>query len=659
MKLADFNNLFRLSHLSFFTLITVGVLVIPFIFSSSTIDPVLLPRFVALSVLTFVLILMVSIQASKSRRSIDLGIVYRVITPVITCYLIISVLSLSKAINLTEGIFECLKIFLSFAFLYVATLIIGEKKESVLVLAKSVIVTAMILSIIGICQYYQLAFTSIPGNCLAYSTMANKNLFASALFLTLPFVLFGAFQFAGCWRILSLASFALISFCIAVTETRTVWGAMAFSGIITTLLAVECHRRFKASDARGCLSAKRSLHVLVVLVCMISLARLSNHSYARKISRAAPPSHHHSQDLISPSRTSILSFNSLNERLLLWDKSLNMIEDNPLTGVGLGQWKLVLPHYGKIEKLIVSDEGLNEVLFQRPHNDYLWVLAEVGLLGFVCYLSFFLILICYTIRIIFKSEERDSRVFSMLILFGILGYMVLAFFTFPKERIFHNILLMLITACVFSLYNQTFPVHKKVTGSQITALNIPLLMLLTSCVIFGSARLHSEIHTRSALSARKAKKWKQVIAEIDKADSWFYNMDPVSTPLSWYRGMAHFSLGHISLAFEDFKKAHKIHPNHTHVLNNLGTCYALLKNYERAAEYYQRVLDISPGFEEALFNLSVVYYHMGKYKEAYNTLLLCEQNGNPGKISKYLKIIENRLKVDSNNSSLAHSSVVF
>jgi tetratricopeptide (TPR) repeat protein len=74
-------------------------------------------------------------------------------------------------------------------------------------------------------------------------------------------------------------------------------------------------------------------------------------------------------------------------------------------------------------------------------------------------------------------------------------------------------------------------------------------------------------------------------------------------PLSGYKGLANFSLGHIKKAREDFRKALQAHPNHICVLNNLGICSALLKNYQEAIESYNRSLAISPGFKHAQNNL--------------------------------------------------------
>ena len=112
----------------------------------------------------------------------------------------------------------------------------------------------------------------------------------------------------------------------------------------------------------------------------------------------------------------------------------------------------------------------------------------------------------------------------------------------------------------------------------------------------------------------------------------------MSTPLPWYKGVANFSLGNIEGAFDDFKRAYEIHPNHIHVLNNLGTCYAVLGDYKRAAECYQKVLAISPGFDETLINLCAVYCHIGDSRKTSGILRLSDdQQGTTVTDNRYIR----------------------
>jgi len=532
-----------------------------------------MPQFLALSALTFVSILM--------QYDADSAILCRAIFPAIFCWLFISAISLIKAVNLTEGIFEWLKIFLNMAFFYAATRVIGRDKNGILILTRAVIISGMIHAVIGIMQYYDLAFTFIPGNFKIYGTMANKNLFASAVFLMTPFALYGILQFSGAWRWISITSASLLFFVIVISKTRAVWAAVVLSAIATSFFAA-----YKKISLEFPYSRKITIIAIAGGAILISAAWLGSASFA----------------------SSLFSSDSLKERLMLWEKTLRMIQADTILGVGLGQWKILLPSYGKIEKRVPAknSEIFGEVLFQRPHNDYLWVLSETGIPGFICYISFFPILFFYLIQIALKSSYADHRRFSVSMFFGLIGYMVIAFFCFPKERTAHNIFLMLIAAGIVSIYHRLFPIHKYVRQSVRLMLHAILLILLMICMIFGYERLNAEIHIRKALAARKSHQWEKVISEIDKADLRFYPMDPASTPLPWYRGIADFSLGNTAEALEDFKKAYRIHPYHIHVLNNLGTCHALSGDYETARKYYKKAIAISPGFREAADNLKAV-----------------------------------------------------
>jgi hypothetical protein len=213
-------------------LIVGSIFFIPFYFSRLTIDPVLMPRFLAWAILTTLLVSGVYVQSIKNRQRFDFDFVSQAVFLPAVGYLLIAGLSLVNAVNLAEGIFEWLKMFLSFAFFYVVTLIISANKSSVLILSRSVAVMSPVLAMIGILQYFQIAFTHIPGNHLIYATMANKNLNTSALFLTLPFAIYGIYRLRGIWLGTCYAAVAGSFYVIYLNGTRSVWVAILFSGLI-------------------------------------------------------------------------------------------------------------------------------------------------------------------------------------------------------------------------------------------------------------------------------------------------------------------------------------------------------------------------------------------------------------------------------------------
>ena len=146
------------------------------------------------------------------------------------------------------------------------------------------------------------------------------------------------------------------------------------------------------------------------------------------------------------------------------------------------------------------------------------------------------------------------------------------------------------------------------------------------------------------MAARKASVWPMVISEIDKGYSIFATVDPMSTPLKWYRGEANFLMNNIPQALEDFKQAYKAHPYHIHVLNNLGSCYEIGGDHDKAVFYYKKALKIFPEFEEALINLGATYYNSGRYEEAYETLSRCDTNTQNPRLRQYLDIVKKKLE---------------
>lgn len=67
---------------------------------------------------------------------------------------------------------------------------------------------------------------------------------------------------------------------------------------------------------------------------------------------------------------------SVTERFVLWSKTIELIKEHPFFGCGLGQWKLFIP----AKDLSETRVKYGNIIFQQPHNDFLWVTAELGIL---------------------------------------------------------------------------------------------------------------------------------------------------------------------------------------------------------------------------------------------------------------------------------------
>lgn len=610
-------------HFDFFVLLVASVFFIPFFGTRLSIDPVLAPQFLAWSTITLILLVSFTIQLCTNPDRLDCSVLRRIIFPLFLGFFSFSLISLAKAVNITEGVYETLKIFVSLVYLFFATVILSRNRNYYSILAKAVIVTAAILSLIALWQYFLSAFRKPGINVLLLvsATMAHKNLLSSALFLTLPFCLYVLLTANRFWRIISIIPVILGLLIIFLVQSRSVWLALVLSTIATAVVAGVFHRKLDIS--------KKTFFkgFLLVVILLIVAVLIFSFLYSKS----------DSIDFIAERIHSLTSAgHPLNiERLLMWKQSLREVRDNLFLGFGSGNWRIVFPSYG-LENL--TPRSFKKVHFQRPHNDYIWVLFETGIFGFMFYVSLFVVIFFYIFKIITQHPDRNHKLLSLLMFFGIIGYMVDAFFCFPKERIFHSMFLMLMMAVIVSTYHHSLGRRKTVPRSFMFALAIPSLFLLLFAIAVGYIRLNAEIYTKRAYAARAAQNWPAVISEINRGYSAFAALDPMSTPLLWYRGEANFLMNNVSQALEDYKEAYKAHPFHIHVLNNLATCYEMQDNHYQAIEYYSKALKIHPQFEETLINLGATYYNAGRYEDAYETLSRCDPNTKDPRLEKYLKI---------------------
>lgn len=139
------------------------------------------------------------------------------------------------------------------------------------------------------------------------------------------------------------------------------------------------------------------------------------------------------------------SEHSVVTRLAYWRVAWQMFLDHPLTGVGLGAFPAVYPHYGhasaKLERL------------EKAHNDYLQLLSDAGLLG--------VLLLCWFVIELLRQLRRQARHLNQLrsqeraLLIGgyvaVLGLAVHSLFDFNLQITANALLFLLVLACTVSL----------------------------------------------------------------------------------------------------------------------------------------------------------------------------------------------------------------
>ena len=207
--------------------------------------------------------------------------------------------------------------------------------------------------------------------------------------------------------------------------------------------------------------------------------------------------------------------------------------------VGIGNWKYVIPKYASN----IDIEGAFTTLFYcRPHNDFIGMWNELGV-GVVFYVWIFGAALYF---------DRSKLVWS-----GILAYIVIACFSFPAERTFHSMMLMVYLSMVG---RKEYEVKLK-----------PVIAILLVVCIFCIAQRVQSGHKEKEI-ALNSQNYEHVLKTTDN-QSWFASCDSKGIPFDFYRGTAFFMVGAKKHALYYFENAYELSPYYIYNLNNLAVCY--------------------------------------------------------------------------------------
>jgi O-antigen ligase len=592
-------------------LIATLVVCLPLVYLNSTLDPTQPLRFLILAITLAILAATLLVRLYRSRSNHDWSVLRRLIFPMCGIYVLISAASVIQAINMADAIYDLTKVLLSGVLLVCTSLVFSSDRQATRLLTKAMLISGGLLATIGICQYYGIAFTTIPGNVIPYGTMANKNLLASIVCLVLPFGLYATLRFDRTWSIVGFLEVMLSLWVILLAQTRASWVALTLATAVVIPMYVIWLLKSGLSPASRSQAFKKLLAVVVVAL-LIVLGAVSG-SFLRS-----------GQSSIFARVKSIITHqdNSSQERLALWSKSWQLFKQHPLSGVGIGNWKIVCPGLGTTG----TTTETADIYFQQPHNDYLWVLTETGVFGLTAYLLIYILAFGYAIRSMLRRPSQDEAVFVLLMLFAMICYLVDSFFHYPRERVELLTFSTLILAAIVSTYHRLHKSPKKLPHGAVAITLTVCLLSAMAAIVVGVIRLDGETHVKSTWLAKAAGNWSEVICQVDQARSPLLTLDPTATPLAWYQGVARFSLNDTEQACQDFALAYRENPNHPHVLNNLGTCAELSGDHNQAIEYYEQAVRIASRFDDAWLNLTAVYYNRGEYVRADSALSHVDSN---------------------------------
>lgn len=434
--------------------------------------------------------------------------------------------------------------------------------------------------------------------------MGNVNLYAGYLLLVWPWCVLGGAILKGWRRIPSLAAAVFLPAILLVLQSRSSWlGLMAAILVFASVLIVN-------PCAMGIPNRVR-IGVLAGIVCaFLGLAGfVASASEENPVLRRA-------KDVFSEDIRI-----SDGGRLMVWRGTMAMIADHFPFGVGAGNFPLRLHGSragGEIDFTRVERE------WNQPHNDFLWIFAEKGVLGFVAFLAILAFGLRSGLRAVNRPTDPAEAWTATAALAGLAAYLVDSFFSFPLDRVNHQTALAVLFAVLAASRPMGSPPH---SGAPIRTSRIEFKIWIGIASAILAAGLwvsfvswNQERQVALARKAMERKNWTAMLLHSRKAWTPVRTLDSHMVPVSFLQGFALMKMGRTESAIERFRQALRENPDRHYILNNLAILFWERGDLEEAIALHQRTIALYPERPESRHNLALCLMEKGAHGEAVDVL---------------------------------------
>lgn len=433
-------------------------------------------------------------------------------------------LSFIWTINRSETLLYLAHLFITFTGFSVIYIIVSIDKEYYLnILLKTAIATGGVTAVWILSKFYTANDVLRTSALISNSKLNFSNInIASAYCATLlPIALYGVYQFKKGWKVLAFfSSISLFSAALIIGSRTALFSALA----ITICSTIYCFAQYLKSKSRQ-FAAYTLLPFITILIFGYLIATFPNsggkfnsienlYTSTNTVQTTAQ-----NQDTNSTfTSTGVENFTALSVRSLLYRMAWEDFTENPILGVGLGNWKILNKdeHY----KTRKTNDFVSP---QHVHNDFLQILAEGGIVGGLAYFGLFIMLVIGLFTIVSQKKEVP---FAFFVGLSLGAYILDALLNFPFSRASTQWHFALLAILVFSKQNNLITaVYKK--QFILALLAISCLSVGTQYIKFkssqGSKLIRADLIKNNALAGKKLSySYNEVRALIPS----FYDLSP-------------------------------------------------------------------------------------------------------------------------------------
>ncbi len=349
---------------------------------------------------------------------------------------------------------------------------------------------------------------------------------------------------------------------------------------------------------------------------------------------------------------------SINFRFMAWQSTFDTWKHNPVLGVGIGQVEIDIHKY-QVPRLRAIISKTYQV-FSESHNDWLQILAELGIIGFIAFLWIVLNITGKLVKIAKQNvNNEDKFLLALAIGGGIAGVLIAAIFSFPLQEPASSMYFWGLIALADILYRgfddenlqQGVKKQKKMAlpsapsyllfidpsakgripvvlkRAAITILIVISFLSIFVLPIYSGRTTFAENHIKDGVAYRNRRDFPAAIREFNDAIS----LNPFEYIYYFHRAIVLFNTGRLQQTISDLDQSIRLSPYFGLAYRLRGGAYFAENNCPKAV----------PDFETALKYLPPLVNEIG------NQLVACEIKLN--RLDKIIGVAKLQLKYDPKN----------
>ncbi len=539
--------------------------------------------------------------------------------------LLFATLSLFKAVNLPAAVYR-LALFLGGASLFFATIHSRLDWHKIKAVAAASVASAIAATLYAFLQYAQVDLLLPPTTVGLTSTLGNPNFLAEYLMYSIPLCLSLLLSSDGArWRafygVTAVFLFAGLLLCRTKSATLGLLGSL-------TVFAYFLRRRTPTDPKQ------RIQYLLPVASVGIFLAGLFALVYFASF--GSPGDAGGILENYVSSQATYFKW-----RMVFYRDALRMALDNPLLGVGIGNFESTYPLYRSIPETLDPKHNV----LDHAHNDYLELWAEVGLGGLIA----FLWLLWAFFRKMHNAQGASSLglgftasiaglSINSLFAFGLYNPVPLAVF-WPSmalalrlgsgtatahgqevEEVSHPrpppwAILVAVTTVIVLLYAVARPLVADANLARGYLLlrrgwgNLAVPALERAARL-APARLEVQAHLADAYFTLR--RYKEAALVLDR----YLKYDPYNYRIVYLLGLRYEQAGEEDAALNAYYRARRIHQLYSQPPLRIGVIRERRGDLQGAIEAYREAIRVNPKIAEASNNLAILLSSQGIIEEA-------------------------------------------